>query len=120
MEKNYLELRAERGIDGIVRYAERWSQMMEQGIKDGASVAEVAERTKYSADTEGITGFMYGQAVNLLCHYWKHGEELRQWHNQKYHYSGEGIVNPAILTPPAKEDTLTDMEPEEPGPAMSQ
>lgn len=120
MEKNYLELRAERGRDGIVRYAERWSQMMEQEIKDGASVAEVAERTKHSADTEGITGFMYGQAVNLLCHYWKHGEELRQWHNQKYHYSGEGIVNPAILTPPAKEDTLIDMEPEEPGPAISQ
>ena len=120
MEKNYLELKAERGIDGIVRYVERWSQMMEQEIKDGASVAEAAERTNHSADTDGITGYMYGQAVNLLCNYWEHGEELRQWHNQKYHYSGEGVVNPAILTPPAKEDALPDMEPEEPGPAMSQ
>ena len=44
--KNYLELKAERGIDGIVRYVERWSQMMEQEIKDGASVAEAAERTQ--------------------------------------------------------------------------
>lgn len=120
MEKNYLELRKEKGSDGIVLYAERWSQMMEQEIKDGASVAEAAERTNHPADTDGITGFMYGQAVNLLCHYWEHGEELRQWHNQKYHYSGEGIVNPAILAPPEKEDALPDIEPEEPGPAMSQ
>lgn len=94
--------------------------MMEQEIKDGASVAEAAERTNHSADTDGITGFMYGQAVNLLCHYWEHGEELRQWHNQMFGYSGEGVVNPAILTPPAKEDALPAMEPEEPGPAMSQ
>ena len=114
------ELRKEKGSDGIVRNAERWSRMMEQEIKDGASVAEAAERTNHSADTDGITGYMYGQAVNLLCNYWEHGEELRQWHNQKYHYSGEGVVNPAILTPPAKEDALPDMEPEEPVPAMSQ
>lgn len=120
MKKNYLELRAERGIDGIVRYAERWSQMMEQEIKDGASVAEAAERTNHSADTDGITGYMYGQAVRLLSNYWEHGEELRQWHNQRLGYSGEGVINPAILAPPAKEDALPDMEPEEPGPAMSQ
>ena len=120
MKKNYLELRAERGIDGIVRYAERWSQMMEQEIKDGASVAEAAERTNHSADTDGITGYMYGQAVRLLSNYWEHGEELRQWHNQRLGYSGEGVVNPAILAPPAKEDTSLDMAPEEPGPAMSQ
>lgn len=93
---------------------------MEQEIKDGASVAEAAERTNHPADTDGITGFMYGQAVNLLCHYWEHGEELRQWHNQMFGYSGEGVVNPAILAPPAKEDTSPDMAPEEPGPAMSQ
>lgn len=120
MEKNYLELRTERGRDGIVRYAERWSQMMEQEIKAGASVAEAAERTNHPADTEGITGFMYGQAVNLLCNYWEHGEELRQWHNQMFDYSGEGVVNPAILALPDKEDIVTDMEPEEPGPVMNQ
>ena len=94
--------------------------MMEQEIKDGASVAEAAERTNHSADTDGITGYMYGQAVRLLSNYWEHGEELRQWHNQRLGYSGEGVVNPAILAPPAKEDTSLDMAPEEPGPAMSQ
>ena len=30
------------------------------------------------------------------------------------------LYTSAILTPPAKEDALPDMEPEEPGPAMSQ
>jgi hypothetical protein len=137
MEKNYLELKAERGIDGIVRYVERWSQMMEQEIKDGFILGKfdlfIADMNELIADlllrcniasAEQIerlwTKVQYGQAVNLLCNYWEHGEELRQWHNQKYHYSGEGVVNPAILTPPAKEDALPDMEPEEPGPAMSQ
>lgn len=93
---------------------------MEQEIKDGASVAEAAERTNHSADTDGITGYMYGQAVRLLSNYWEHGEELRQWHNQRLGYSGEGVINPAILAPPAKEDALPDVQPEEPGPAMSQ
>lgn len=124
METEYQELKDKNFQDfytgGIIRYAERWSQMMEQEIKDGVSVAEAAERTNHSADTDGITGFMYGQAVNLLCHYWEYGEELRQWHNQMFGYSGEGVVNPAILAPPAKEDALLDMQPEEPGPAMSQ
>lgn len=120
MEKTYLELRTERGRDGIIRYAERWSQMMEQEIKEGASVAEAAERTNHSADTDGITGFMYGQAVNLLCHYWEHGEELRQWHNQQYGYGGEGVVNPAILTIHPEREAEMDEGAEEPGPAMSQ
>lgn len=124
METEYQELKDKNFQDfytgGIIRYAERWGQMMEQEIETGASVTDIADRTSHAADTDGITGYMYGQAVNLLCHYWEHGEELRQWHNQRLGYSGEGVINPAILAPPAKEDTSPDMAPEEPGPAMSQ
>ena len=50
------------------------------------------------ADTEGITGFMYGCAVNILSQCWEYGEVLRKWHNKEYDYEGDGVVNPAIMT----------------------
>ncbi len=59
---------------------------------------DIAEKTSHAADNEGITGFMYGCAVSILAHCWKHGEELRKWHNGEYKYDGDGVVNPAILT----------------------
>ena len=101
MEQEYASYRENNARDGyfagITRYAERWCGMMEQEMENGASVAEAAERTNHTADTEGITGFMYGCAVQSLCQFWEHGEELRQWHNQQYGYSGDGIINPAII-----------------------
>lgn len=83
---------------GVIRYAERWAGLMEAVIAGGSTVAEAAATTEHQADTEGITGFQYGCAVNALAHFWAHGEDLRQWHNHKYDYEGQGTVNPAILT----------------------
>lgn len=83
---------------GVVRYAERWANMMEQEIENGKSLVEIADATSHKADTEGITGFMYGCAVSILSQVWEHGEELRKWHNKEYGHEGEGVVNPAILT----------------------
>lgn len=62
------------------------------------TIMENADHLSHEADTEGITGFMYGCAVNILSQCWEHGEELRKWHNKEYDYEGEGVVNPAILT----------------------
>ena len=58
---------------------------------------EDAKELSFKADTEGVTGFMYGCAVGILSKCWEYGEELRKWHNKKYDYEGDGIVNPAIL-----------------------
>ena len=88
---------------GCVRYAERWANMMEREIEKGKSVVEIADQTSNEADTEGITGFMYGCAVSILSQVWEHGEELRRWHNKEYGYNGDGTVNPAILTINTKE-----------------
>lgn len=81
-----------------IRFCERWADMMEQEIAKGAKLADIAKKTSHDADTEGITGLMYGCAVNILAHVWEHGEELRRWHNGEYDYDGDGVVNPAILT----------------------
>lgn len=99
---------------GVISYAERWCDMMEQRIDKGMSVDCAATETKYIADTEGITGFMYGCAVNTLCKFWEHGDELREWHNQKHNYDEQGAAN---------KDTPTisdqDSEPVESSPTMS-
>ena len=83
---------------GVVRYAERWANMMEQEMESGKSLIDIADATSHKADTEGITGYMYGCAVSILSQVWEHGEELRKWHNKEYGYEGNGTVNPAIIT----------------------
>jgi hypothetical protein len=83
---------------GIFRYAEKWANLMEEKISAGEELKNIADKTSHEADTEGITGYMYGAAVSILAQCWEHGEELRKWHNKEYDYKGKGTVNPAILT----------------------
>jgi len=82
----------------VVTYAERWANLMEKLITKGANIINIAEKTSYTADTDGITGFMYGCAVQGLATFWEHGELLRKWHNKEYGVeNSEGVVNPAII-----------------------
>lgn len=86
----------------IIRYAEAWANLMEAKIAEGSQLEDIAQETSHEADTEGITGYMYGAAVSVLASSWIYGEQLRLWHNGKYKRfsSGEdngGVVNPAIL-----------------------
>lgn len=91
---------------GVYTFAERWAALMEKDIEASGnpakSIIENAEKRSSEADTEGITGFMYGCAVNILSQCWEYGEILRKWHNKEYGYEGDGVVNPAILTVSAK------------------
>lgn len=84
-------------------YAERWAEMMENAIDSSTDepmkvIVDNANRLSLEADVEGITGFMYGMAVNILSQEWEYGELLRKWHNKEYDYDGDGVVNPSILT----------------------
>lgn len=79
-------------------FAEGWAKLMQIEISKGNKLIDVAEKTSRELDFLGITGFMYGCAVNLLSQCWIHGEELRKWHNKEYGHEGAGVVNPAILT----------------------
>lgn len=91
---------------GVIRYAERWANLMEQRMTETDQPLErIAKDTSHEADTEGITGFMYGAAVSMLAGVWGHGEALRRWHNldiqigtegEKANESG-GVLNPALL-----------------------
>ena len=89
----------------VFEFAIRWANLMEELILQGKSISDVAKQTSRDADTEGITGFMYGAAVSILATYWEHGEELRKWHNLDCQIgsAGEkatdcgGVLNPACL-----------------------
>ena len=91
-------------------YAGRWASMMEAEMeaKPDADFGELAKRLSHTADEEGITGFMYGMAVQILSKCWVNGELLRRWHNGEYGVKPEddkgGVVNPAIITIGKKED----------------
>ena len=82
----------------VMRYASTWATLMEQKLATGAKVPDIAGKCSGEADTEGITGFMYGCAVSILADVWIGGEALRRWHNGEYGHSGDGVVNPAIMT----------------------
>lgn len=91
----------------VFTFAEYWARLMQKKMDEGHSLEAVAEECSSKADIPcgGITGFMYGCAVSILAQCWKHGEELRVWHNRKYQIKDEGdranesggVINPAIL-----------------------
>ena len=105
-EKEYKDW-YDKNSDGYGRacftYAERWAEMLENKIESSTEdvmkvIVDNADKLSHEADTEGITGYMYGCAVSILSQCWKYGEYLRKWHNKEYNYDGDGVVNPAILT----------------------
>ena len=95
----------------VVTYGEEWAELMEERIEHGDTLASIANETSRKADTDGITGFMYGCAVSALSQFWVHGEELRRWHNLDTQIGDEGeranegggTLNPALLNIEVKE-----------------
>lgn len=89
----------------VITYAHRWARAMEGAINDGQALDDCADHLSNVCDEEGVTGFMYGCAVQMLSQAWVHGEELRRWHNSKtqIHDEGDkaneagGVLNPAVL-----------------------
>lgn len=109
----YVKTNSDDGYSkGVVDYGERWAAAIEAALPPTPSTSQViafleenADRLSHEADTEGITGFMYGYAVSALAKFWIYGEELRRWHNLKTQIGNEGeranesggTLNPALL-----------------------
>lgn len=89
-EKQYKDWKNSDGYDrAIFIYAERWAEMLENKIESSTEdvmkvIVDNADKLSYEANTEGITGYMYGYAVSILSQCWKYGEYLRKWHNKEY------------------------------------
>lgn len=89
-----------------INFAIAWGVAMQQALRHGKKIAEVAKELSHEVDYEGITGFQYGCAVSFLAQFWKHGKELRHWHNLDTQLGNEGeeankkkgaTLNPALL-----------------------
>lgn len=102
--EEYNEFKKINSEDGygqcVVDYVEYWAKLMQLEIANGKALNEIAETTQSHLSFLGITGFMYGCAVQSLAQFWIYGEELRKWHNKQYNVDPEskGVVNPAIIT----------------------
>lgn len=108
-EADYESYKAKNNEDAysarVISYGEDWAALMEARIEKGEKIEDMADATSSEADTDGITGFMYGAAVAALSHFWEHGEILRAWHNLKTQLGTEGekanekgtVLNPALL-----------------------
>lgn len=95
-----------------VSYGYDWATLMDEYIDRAPdqpvanTILLCAKETSNQADTDGITGFMYGAAVSGLSKFWEHGELLRRWHNKDLSpEQGESannkpgaVLNPALLT----------------------
>lgn len=97
-----LEMNKDPYGGAVYTYLQRWADMMEAEIEKSDNTPEEviiqnADRLSRKADVEGITGFMYAAAVGILSEAWEYGEILKNWHNEKYSYHGEGVVNPNII-----------------------
>lgn len=92
-------------VPGVITFAERWARLMQLEIANGQKLEDIAYTTTQEADTEGISGFMYGAAVSTLASCWKYGDQLRRWHNINTQLGDEGeranetggTLNPALL-----------------------
>ena len=90
----------------VMAYAERWARLMEARMAKGERISDIADDCSHLADSDGITGFMYGCSVAILSKVWQHGEALRLWHNLKTQIRDEGVkanesgavLNPAIIS----------------------
>ena len=89
----------------INRFSAAWAHIMEKKMEAGAKLEDIVKESDREANTEGITGFMYGAAVSTLAGVWEHGDRLRRWHNVDIQIHDEGekansegrVLNPAIL-----------------------
>jgi hypothetical protein len=115
--QEYADWKAENADDvygaRIFSYAEDWANLIEKQMCAPESsdwpieqvIAKYADPLSHLADTDGITGFMYGAAVSVLAKVWIHGDLLRRWHNLKTQIGNEGekanesggTLNPALL-----------------------
>jgi hypothetical protein len=65
----------------ILDYATAWGIAMQQAIAEGKEISGIAKKLSHKVDNR-MSGATYMLAVEFLCHFWVHGEELRKWHNE--------------------------------------
>ena len=90
-----------------VIYAESWANLIENGMKTGLELENIAWDASFKAEgIEEITGFMVGMAAGILSEVWEHGDQLKIWWNKRHGMKPEqkGVANPALVTVETPDD----------------
>ncbi|MCR4336713.1 MAG: hypothetical protein NUV91_02760 [Candidatus Omnitrophica bacterium] len=67
----------------VIEYSELWARLMQIKIRNGQTLENMAEVCSQEADIDGITGFMYNCAINILGTFWVHGPELLRYQQER-------------------------------------
>lgn len=70
--------------ESIVTYAERWGRLMQIGMANGHSIADIADEMSHKADFDLMSGATHQQAARWLVLNWRHGAEFLHWFNRHY------------------------------------
>lgn len=86
----------------LVDGAEEWARLMQASMqRNSITVSEAADRTFELSWCYGNSGAATTGVVTLLVAHWKHGHELKLWHNAIYGVSateaGRGVIDPTQL-----------------------
>lgn len=71
---------------GTIDYAKSWAELMEAELAAGKGLYEAAKDTRFKARPDGITGFMFGMACQMLIQAWAHGDQLEKWRDENLNY----------------------------------
>lgn len=87
---------------GILKFVQNWANHMENEVEknNGILTKDIMSKSGTVADTDGIAGFMYGLAVQMLTQVWIYGKQLQLIHNGVYDFTANddvSVVNPAIM-----------------------
>lgn len=76
----------------VTAFAERWADLMEEGLEAGVDFEDVAlsTPTRAAEDGEDLGPLLYFFAVSTLCQHWAEGERLRRWYNLANQVKDEG------------------------------
>jgi len=74
-----LKINSDGYAKGIIDFTKRWAELMEKHLEETKEIDKpTTEKLSVTADTEGITGFMYDCAKSILYKYWEYGEDLKE------------------------------------------
>ena len=93
----------------VFTFGDEWASLMDARLATGEELTkEMMDETAKKADTDGITGYMYGAAASAIVHFWEHGEKFQVVFNSQYMTKEKAealakekpgaTVNPAIVT----------------------
>jgi len=68
------------GDSKVIGYAERWAHLMRWEMAEDKKINDMAKKTSYQANTDGIDGSRYFSAVKILVSCWRYGDSLRRWY----------------------------------------